>query len=50
MASLIPRPSHHLVFDQSQYAKIGEGRSVNIYHVNDVNVYLGGQREGGRVP
>ena len=30
-SSLVPRPSHHLVFD----------------HMNDISVYLGGQRRRG---
>ena len=37
--SLIPRPSHHPVFDCLQYAKMeGEGL-VHFYHVNDTSVY-----------
>ena len=45
--SLVPRPSHHPVFDRLQYAKTeGEGL-VSFYHVNDVSVYLGRQRGGG---
>ena len=43
-ASLIPRPSHHPVFDCLQYVNM-EG---TIYHVSDVNVYLGKHR--GRDP
>ena len=44
-SSLVPRPSHHPVFDRLQYAKMeGEGRLGIIYHVNDVSVYLGRQR------
>ena len=43
--SLIPRPSHSPVFDRLQYAKTGR-RPDPLYSVNDVNVYLGRQREG----
>ena len=44
--SLVPRPSHHPVFDHLQYAKMkGEGL-VHFYHVNDFSVYLGIQQGG----
>ena len=35
--SLVPRSSHHPVFDGLQHAKM-EGRPGSIYHVSDVNV------------
>ena len=36
--SLVPRPSHHPVFDHLQYAKTEEGL-IHFYHVKDVSVY-----------
>ena len=38
--SLIPRPSHHPIFDCLQYAKT-RGMPGIFYNVNDVSVYLG---------
>ena len=45
--SLIPRPSHHPVFDRLQYAQNRGGRTGIFYHMNDVSVYLGRQSGGG---
>ena len=42
--NLVARPSHRLVLDHSQYAKMEGGRPGLFYHVNDVSVYRG--REG----
>ena len=43
--SLVPRPSHHPVFDHLPYAKMkGEGP---FYHMNDISVYLSRQMGGG---
>ena len=50
LPSLVPRPSHHPVYDRWQYAKTEEGRPGVIYHVNDVSVYLGRQRGGEGSP
>ena len=40
--NLVPRPSHHPVFDCVQYTK--RGRTERSRHVNDVTVYLDGLR------
>ena len=41
---LVPRPSHHPVFNCS--TRNGGGRPGPFCHVNDVSVYLGRQRKG----
>ena len=48
LGSLVPRPSHALSsFDRSQHAKTKDGRPGTIYHLSDINVWLGRQRKGG---
>ena len=44
LASLVPRPAYHPVFDCLQYAKT-EGEGLVYFITNDVSVYLG--RQGG---
>ena len=51
VALIVPRPSHHPLFDRLQYAKKkknGGGRPGPFYHVNDINVYLSRQRKGSK--
>ena len=45
--SLVPRPSHHPVFDCFAVCKNGGGRPVPFYHMNDISVYLGTRRRKG---
>ena len=49
IVSFIPRPSYRPVFDPPTVCKNGGGRPGPFYHMNDVSVYQGRQREG-RVP